>query len=119
VPNDCDFLVDNSSSQCEEGICDFLVDNSRSQGEEYTCSGEYIILTEGIQGPPGPGAAFYEFTQSAPSLTWTVNHNLGFYPSSTILSVGRVEMIGTVSHISVNALIISFNSPVAGFARFN
>ena len=61
----------------------------------------------------------YTHTQSSASLTWTINHNLGFNPSVEILSVGGVEIEAQVTHTSVNQTIINFVIATAGTARLN
>lgn len=72
----------------------------------------------GPAGRDGAAAGAYVHVQSSPSATWTMNHNLGYNPSVTLLSVGGVEFEGTVTHTSVNQTVAVFNIPVAGSARF-
>lgn len=60
----------------------------------------------------------YEHTQSSPSASWTVNHNLGRRPASVaVLSVGGVEVNAAVTHISINQLIVEFAAPQVGSVR--
>lgn len=79
-----------------------------------------IFFTVGHQGPPGPtgtsGSAAYTHTQSSAADTWTVNHNLGFRPAASILSVGGKEMLAEVIHTSVNQFIAYFDAPISGVA---
>lgn len=71
-----------------------------------------------MRGPQGrPGSPGYDHQQASPSTLWTIAHNLGLRPSVQAFSVGGVEMIGTVQHLSANTLTISFNIAVAGYAR--
>lgn len=72
---------------------------------------------QGIQGPPGAAAVGYLHTQASESATWTIAHNLGFRPAVAPVSVGGVEMIGSITHLSDNTLQIDFLTPVAGSAR--
>lgn len=74
---------------------------------------------KGDKGDPGSNGAGYDFTQSTPSDTWTVAHNLGFRPSVATYTSGGLEMLGTVQHLSADVLQISFSTPVAGTARLN
>lgn len=74
-----------------------------------------------IQGPPGPqgpsgSSVGFTYNQITPSNSWTVNHNLGFYPSVTILSPGGIELITNITHTSINQFIASFNNECAGKA---
>jgi len=74
---------------------------------------------EGPQGPPGPGGAGFNFTQAAPATVWTINHNLGYYPSVELFSVGGLEIDADVQHMSLNQTIVTFLIPTAGSARLN
>ena len=71
--------------------------------------------TEGPQGPAGSGG--YVFTQSTPSTTWTINHNLGFRPTVELLDAGSQEIDGDVAHPSINQTIVTLNPATAGLAR--
>lgn len=77
------------------------------------------VVSIGIQGPPGPGAASYDFTQSSPSTLWTINHNLGYRPQVELRTTGGVIMLAEVTHISVNQVQVSFAVSTAGTARLN
>lgn len=74
-----------------------------------------VVPVAGLQGRPGsPG---FDHSQTAPATVWTINHNLGFRPSVQTFSVGGVEMLGSVQHISLNTLTLTFAAAVAGTAR--
>jgi len=58
----------------------------------------------------------YTHTQGESSTTWSIAHNLGFYPSVTVfLSSGDV-VEGAISHTDANNLTITFSSAIAGTA---
>lgn len=63
------------------------------------------------------GGAAYVHTQSTPSATWTITHNLGFKPSVELLNTGSQEIDGDVIHVSENVTTVYFTTAVAGFAR--
>lgn len=67
----------------------------------------------------GSGGSSYTHTQSSAASTWTINHNLGYIPSTELFNSGSVEVEGEVSHPSNNQTIVSFATPVSGFARLN
>jgi hypothetical protein len=94
------------------------VDDDSSVLQEVVA--EVVIVSESEQGPPGPpgisGGANFSHTQSVASDTWTVNHNLGFRPAVSTLSVGGREMWSEVVHASVNQFIAYFDAPVSGIA---
>jgi hypothetical protein len=73
----------------------------------------------GPPGPPGASGAGITYTQTFPSATWTVAHNIGSRPAVSTFSVGGVEMMGTVTHLSTDVVQIDFSTPVAGTARIN
>lgn len=72
----------------------------------------------GATGPPGPqgvGGGTYVHTQSSASATWTVIHNLGYFPGgvSVVDSAGS-KVYGDVTHTSVNQLVINFTAGFGG-----
>ena len=68
-------------------------------------------------GPQGPIGMSYLHTQSTPSTTWTINHNLGFRPSVELLDTGSQKIDGEVAHPSVNQTVVTLNPATAGLAR--
>lgn len=76
------------------------------------------VSRRGPQGPPGTAGAGYTYTQGTPSMMWTVNHNLGIYPSVTVFDTGGAEIDVLAVNVSPNQTIIYFNTPRAGSARF-
>lgn len=74
---------------------------------------------KGDPGPIGPSASAYTHTQSTPSDTWIINHNLGYKPSVELITVGGVEFDASVTHTSVDQTIINIAMPMAGSARLN
>lgn len=78
-------------------------------------------VTTGLTGTSGTagggaGAPSYLHSQPTPSTNWTVNHNLGYRPAVTALSVGGVVMFANVIHTSINQAVIEFDQPTAGQA---
>jgi hypothetical protein len=58
----------------------------------------------------------YTHTQGSAETIWTVNHNLGFYPSVTVfLSSGDV-VEGAIEHQDSNTLTITFSVAISGTA---
>ena len=58
----------------------------------------------------------YTHTQSSASDTWTVVHNLGFYPAVSIFDSAANAVEGAVIHNSINHLTISFSAAISGTA---
>jgi hypothetical protein len=82
---------------------------------------------DAAQGPPGPpgtlqvgtGDAFFSLDQQVALATWTVNHNLGKYPSVTVIDSTGDEVEGSILYDSVNSLRIVFTSAMTGKAYLN
>jgi hypothetical protein len=63
-----------------------------------------------------PVSGSYIHTQSVSSATWTINHNLGFYPAVSVVDSGENVVIGDVTYISTNTLSVSFTASFGGKA---
>jgi len=63
-----------------------------------------------------PVSGSYIHTQSASASTWTINHNLGYYPAVSVVDSGENLVIGDVTYISANTLSVSFNASFGGKA---
>jgi hypothetical protein len=61
----------------------------------------------------------YSHTQSVASTDWSITHNLGKYPSVTIIDNAGNEIWTQVEHIDINNLVIRFNNPHSGTASLN
>lgn len=74
---------------------------------------------QGPMGPAGPARGNFDFTQGTASDTWTIAHNLGYYPSVTVVdSLGR-EVEGDVHYLDTNNITIYFTAALAGQAFLN
>lgn len=61
----------------------------------------------------------YVHTQSSPSTTWTITHNLNKYPSVTIIDSANDEVIGEVRFTSINQVVLTFSAAFSGKAFLN
>ena len=59
------------------------------------------------------------FDQAVSSNIWKINHNLGRYPSVTVVDSAGTEVIGDVQYIDTNNIIIEFTSEFSGKAYLN
>lgn len=57
------------------------------------------------------------FYFSSPLQEWVINHNLGYYPSTKIYSLGGQEIEASVLNTSTNQVLVDFETPSSGFAR--
>lgn len=59
----------------------------------------------------------YTHTQATASASWTINHNLGYYPGGvSIVDSAGSKVYGDVTFISENQLVINFSSAFGGKA---
>jgi hypothetical protein len=58
----------------------------------------------------------YHHTQSVSSNTWTIEHNLGFYPNVTTMDSGGSLVEGELQHLSKHRLRVNFSAPISGQA---
>lgn len=61
----------------------------------------------------------YVFTQSTPSTTWTINHDLGKYPAVSIVDSANDEVIGEVHYTSTTQIVLTFSAAFSGKAFLN
>lgn len=61
----------------------------------------------------------YLHRQNVPSNSWVINHNLGKYPSVSIMDSAKNEVIGEVIYHDKNTLTASFTGEFSGIATLN
>ena len=66
-----------------------------------------------------PTDANFIFTQSIPSTTWSITHNLDKFCSVTVVSDSNQIMIGDVNYLNTNSLTITFSAAFSGKAYLN
>ena len=66
-----------------------------------------------------PTDANFIFTQSIPSTTWTITHNLDKFCSVEVVSDSNVIKYGNVTYINSNSLTITFSAAFSGKAYLN
>ena len=59
------------------------------------------------------------YTQALPATVWFVTHNLGRFPSVTVVTTSGDEADGDVRYVDANNLTITFFSAFAGTAYLN
>lgn len=71
---------------------------------------------QGVQGPAGDKLVAYRHIQTESSDTWTVTHNLNFYPNVTVIDSAGTICEGDIAYPSQNQLIITFAGAFSGEA---
>ena len=61
----------------------------------------------------------YTFTQSVPSTTWSVAHNLQKFPSITVVDSASTVVTGEYTYINNNNVTLTFSAAFAGKAYLN
>lgn len=78
---------------------------------------------QGIQGIPGPSAsasgASYIHVQNTPADIWSIFHNLGRYPSVTVIDTANSTVEGSITYIDANNINIAFSGGFSGRAFLN
>jgi len=58
----------------------------------------------------------FEYTQASPSSSWTVIHDLGGFPSVSVVDSAKTQVIGEVTYIDDETVQIEFEQPFSGYA---
>ena len=80
---------------------------------------EYFISLLTLSGGGGGKQPTYVFTQGVPATTWTIPHNLGNFPSVSVVDSTKRVVNGTIDYIDDNNLTVTFGAPFSGQAFLN
>ena len=61
----------------------------------------------------------FTFTQSTATNTWNITHNLGKFPSVSVVDSGNTVVYGDIDYIDNNSLTITFSAAFGGKAYMN
>jgi len=61
----------------------------------------------------------YVHTQTVAAAVWTITHNLGKYPSVSIVDSANDEVIGEVRYTNTNQVVVTFSAAFSGKAFLN
>ena len=75
---------------------------------------DFAVFTLSSQGAPT-----FQFTQGAPATTWNIQHNLGKFPSITVIDTGNTVVNGEYTYTDNNNVILKFSAGFAGKAYLN
>ena len=62
------------------------------------------------------GRVAYTHTQGVSNSTWTINHNLGFYPNLTVQDSAGTIYEGEIAYTNTDSLTVTFSSAFSGKA---
>lgn len=78
-----------------------------------------FLMADGSTSSGSSGDAHYAHTQGIASASWTVTHNLGKFPSVTVIDSANNVVVGEIQYTNNNSLTISFTSTFSGKAYTN
>ena len=58
----------------------------------------------------------YVHDQAVPASTWTINHNLGYYPSVSVVDSTNRVVFGDVVYLTDDVVQVNFNGSFSGKA---
>ncbi len=64
----------------------------------------------------GASTPAYVHTQAVPSATWTIAHNLGWYPNVTVKDSTDRVVVGELAHPDANTVVATFSAAFSGVA---
>lgn len=76
-------------------------------------------IVPGPQGPPGASGSTHIHTQGVPTTVWVIGHNLGWWPSVTVVDSGGSVIEPDIHYDSSNQVTLTFGSPTTGKAYLN
>ena len=68
---------------------------------------------------PSQGSPTFEFDQGVPATTWNITHNLGKFPSITVIDTGDTVVTGEYTYTDNNNVVLNFSAAFAGKAYLN
>jgi len=61
----------------------------------------------------------FTFCQDSPLKSWTITHNLGQFPSVTVVDSGNSVVVGDIDYKNSNVVILNFTAAFSGCAFLN
>ena len=128
-----DYLVGNNILISEQNnISDFghfTIDSYTTKGNFHTLNltnlfGSNNLVEDKVYDfavftLPSQGAPTFVFTQGIPATTWNIQHNLGKFPSVSVINNNNVIINGEVTYIDNNNVQLNFSAGFSGKAYLN
>lgn len=75
------------------------------------------VLSGESLGPSDiPALVSFQHTQSAASDTWTIEHNLNFFPNVTVIDSGGNMVEANITYTNNASLVVALSSAISGVA---
>ena len=78
----------------------------------------YYIFSE-FQNPSTGGDSSFAYTQAVAEDTWNIQHNMGKFPSITVIDTANTVVTGQYTYIDNNNVTLNFSAAFAGKAYLN
>jgi len=75
---------------------------------------DFAVFTLPLQGSPT-----FIFTQGVPATTWNIQHNLGKFPSVSVVNNNDLLVNGEITYTDTNNITCNFSAAFAGKAYLN
>lgn len=112
--NDITLIGDINATNAH--ITGSIYDSNDSPGTAGQILSSKVTETEWIDIPSDKT---YIYIQATPSTTWNINHNLGKFPSVSVVNINNVLLYGQVTYIDSNNITIEFSAGFSGKAYMN
>ena len=108
------FTID-SYAQKTPGVYTLTVTSLKGNGNfDVDKFYDFAVFTLSSQGAPT-----FVFSQNTPSTTWEITHNLGKFPSITVIDTGNTVVNGEYNYTSNIKVTLNFSAAFAGKAYLN
>ena len=107
----------NGSTQDVDEENFYNIDLTFISGSGGLVDGEDYLIS--LLGLSTSGDKTFIYTQSVASDTWIITHNLGKYPSVSVVDTAKTGVYGNIDYINANELTITFSAPFSGQAFMN
>jgi hypothetical protein len=84
---------------------------------DLTVDDDGVLLVNGFPVTSGGGATGYNHVQSSASTTWTIAHNLGYFPLVQAYDTAGDVISGDIHHTDVDNATVTFLTAIDGGAR--
>ena len=102
--------VDSSNANLYDAVFAHIVSNGNITANKYYGFAIYPELS---------ADKHFTFVQSTAAATWSITHNLGKFPSVSIVDSGNTIVHGDIDYTNENALTITFSAAFGGKAYLN
>lgn len=75
------------------------------------------VVEVGYSQPAGGGGSGSSYQQefTSPSVSWSIDHGLGYHPAVTATDMSGREIIGDVTYTGLNTLTVTFTIANSGW----